>query len=144
MSDIRKQFKLNKTTIDKLEKLKYAREQELIEQRVYEKDILVEAIDFYYSAKFGKDVFDQTMTKLENVLGNLMQNILDEYSVRLISSLDNLYFQNEEIKQMMLFLLKSNSVLPEEQNKINSLVMLNESLDEKIKEAVLMKMEISK
>lgn len=105
MSDIRKQFKLNKTTIDKLEKLKYAREQELIEQRVYEKDILVEAIDFYYSAKFGKDVFDQTMTKLENVLGNLMQNILDEYSVRLISSLDNLYFQNEEIKQMTLLVL---------------------------------------
>ena len=144
MNEIRKQFKLNKVTIDKLEKLKYAREQELIEQRVYEKDILVEAIDFYYSSKFGKDVFDQTMTKLENVLGNLIQNMMDEYIVRLISGLDNIYFQNEELKQMMLFLLKANSVLPEEQIKINSLVMLNETLEEKIKEAVLMKMEISK
>lgn len=139
---IRKEFKLHKSTIDKIAKLKYTKEQEFPEQKVYDKDIIVEAIDYAYSSKYGKDVFDHTMAKLELVLGNMMKKVLDEYITRIIAALENLQLQDELSKEMLLLILKANDVLPHSQSEINSILMMNQDLDDMVKEAVLFKKQM--
>lgn len=141
---MRKEFKFKKDTITKIEQLKNIYQSENIESKTYDKDIIIDAINLLYSSKFGKDVFDQTMNKLENVLGNMLTSVLNEYVIRFATSLDHIYTQNEQSKEMLLLILKANDILPESQNELNSLIMMNAKLDEYIKEAVLLKQELNK
>ena len=141
MDEIRKQYKFSSDIISKIEKLKYAKEQENPSVKIYEKDILVDAINLAYSAKFGKEVFDQTMSKLELVLGNMMKKVLSEYAERFARSHENLFEQNEEIKEMLLLVLRASNVLPDDQNKILALMLGNLQLSEMIHDAVILKQE---
>lgn len=141
MEGKRKQYKLQSKTIDKINKLKVARESENPEIKVYEKDVIVEAIDYAYSAKFGKDVFDQTMTKMEVVLGNMMKSVLNEHVLKLAAALDTIHMQNEQINESLLLILTANDIMPHTQNEVLALLMRNENLDNLIHEAVLIKKE---
>lgn len=145
MSEIvRKEFKFNKETITKIEKLKYLKSQENGEIKTYEKDVLVEAIDYMYSSKLGKDVFDHTMTKLELVIGNRMTKIMNEYIATFATAIENVYLQNEQLKEMMIMFIRSNNIIPMEQEQINSVIMKNDELDKYVKEAILFKREMHK
>lgn len=146
MNETRKQYKFNADTISKINKMMQAKQSENatagIDARVYERDIVIQSIDYAYSAKFGKDVFDQTMQKLENVLGNMMQSMLDEYVMRLINVMNNLSLLSTENKEMLLLILKANDILPEDEKQIAALIMNNANLEDAIRTAVMMKSEL--
>lgn len=142
--NIRKNYKLQKNTIDKIKKLKSVVESENPQIKIYEKDVVVQAVDLLFSSKFGKDVFDQTISRLETVLGNMMKATLNEYVINFANTFENIYTQNEQNKEMLLLILKANEILPNSQQEINSLIMMNEKIENFIKEAVLLKMEMNK
>lgn len=138
----KKIYRLTPSTLDKIEKLKKAKELENPGIKIYEKDIIIDSIDLSFSSKFGKDVFDDTMTKLELVLGNMMKNVLNEFVVNIAEALDKMYMQNIEVKEMLLFILKANDILPNNQYEIAKLLMKNEELNELIQNAIDMKEQI--
>lgn len=138
----KKIYRLTPSTLDKIEKLKKAKELENPGIKIYEKDIIIDSIDLSFSSKFGKDVFDETMTKLELVLGNMMKNVLNEFVANIAEALDKMYMQNIEVKEMLLFILKANDILPNNQYEIAKLLMKNEELNELIQNAIDMKEQI--
>ncbi|MEG0359268.1 MAG: hypothetical protein RR598_08390 [Anaerorhabdus sp.] len=145
MEKIRKHYELGASIDDKLQQiimLKNAENEKYGMSKLSEKAVVEESINLLHSSLFGKDVFDQTMNKLEIVLGNMMQKVLNEYATPFAQSLENIYAQNNEIKQTLLLILKANDIMPESQNEINSLVWTNSDLENKIKEAVLLMREM--
>lgn len=145
MKRVRKHYEVTEDTDKKIKQLLELKKQESelsgITLFFSEKMIVEEAINYYHSAKFGKDVFDQTMSKLELVLGNMMTKVINEYAERFAISHGNLFGQNQEIKEMLLLILKANDVLPDDHEKIFSLIMQNNILGEMIHEAVTLKSE---
>ena len=90
----RKQFKLNSVTLDKIQKLKNAKELE-----IYSYVIVIQAIDLAYSAKFGKDVFDETIERLDTVISNSVHKLLLEHLNPMAEAFSNLYHQEELNKE---------------------------------------------
>ncbi|MEG3039462.1 MAG: hypothetical protein RR788_04090, partial [Erysipelotrichaceae bacterium] len=130
---------------DKLQQiinLKNAENEKYGMSKLSEKAIVEESINLLHSSLFGKDVFDQTMNKLEIILGNRMQKVLNEYATPFAQSLENIYEQNNEIKQMLLLILRANDIMPEDQSEINSLIRMNTKLENSIKDAILIKSEM--
>lgn len=147
LKKIQKHYEFNSSSLKKIEQITAYKNNENASaglSKISEKSIVEDSIDLLHSSIFGKDVFDQTMNKLENVLGNLLTNVLNEYAARFSNSLENIYMQNEETKEMLLLILKANDILPESQNDINALLMSNDTLEDYIKEAVLFKKEFMK
>ncbi len=140
MKKIRKHYELHNDTNTKIQQLlnykKTENERVEIYSKVSEKMIIEEAISLYHSSKFGKDVFDETMTKLELVLGNMMKNVLHEFVSSFTEPLEKIYMQNIEIKEMLLFILKANNILPNHQHEIAKLLMKNEELEKLIQDAI--------
>ncbi|MEG1065920.1 MAG: hypothetical protein RSD85_00055 [Erysipelotrichaceae bacterium] len=144
MKRVRKHYELSEQANNKLMQLIEFRNNEndnIGLPRVSEKSMIEESIDLLHSSKFGKDVFDNTMTKLENVLGTLMINTLNEYAKPFSNVLENIYIQNDMNKEMILFILKANGILPENQFEIDKLIDDNEELNKLIKSSVLQKKE---
>lgn len=137
--DIRKEFKLKQDTIDKIEKLKKAKELENPGIKIYEKDIMVDAIDLAYSAKFGKEVFQETMSKLETIMGNTVHKILIENLTPHAQALEKIYDQVQISKEATLLLLLANNVVDLNQVMMNEHVIKNQKLEDVIEQAIYYK-----
>ena len=140
----RKQFKLNSVTLDKIQKLKNAKVLENPGIKIYEKDIVIQAIDLAYSAKFGKDVFDETIERLDTVISNSVHKLLLEHLNPMAEAFSNLYHQEELNKEAMLLILRANNVVRKEEEGIFQQLLKNESLEEVITAALRKKKEVLK
>lgn len=81
---------------------------------VYEQDVVIEAINFYHSSIFGKDVFDQTMHKLETVIGNRVDHIMAQHTQILGELINNTHNQALLSKEATyLLLLATGSMKPD-------------------------------
>ncbi|MFV0380753.1 MAG: hypothetical protein ACK5KR_00740 [Breznakia sp.] len=108
---IKKHYQFRKTTIDKINKLKTAQELENYGINIYEKTVVSDAIDLAYSAKFGKEIFEETMTKLDTIISSTVNNLLIEHLRPYAKALSNIYEQTEITKEAMLLLLVANNVV---------------------------------
>lgn len=138
---IKKHYQLTSPTIDKIEKLKKAKELENPGIKVYEKDIIVDAVDLAYSAKFGKEVFQETMSKLETMIGNIVHKILLEHLSPHAQALSKVYDQVQISKESMLLLLLANNVVDLNQIEMNNHVINNQKLEDVIEQAIFYKKE---
>lgn len=141
MEKHRKQFKLNQSTIDKIEKLKHTKELENPGIKIYEKDIIIDAINLLYSSKFGKDVFEETINKLDTVIMNSMNQILRENLKPYADALNNIYSQGQISKEAMLLILRANNIVEPEKNGMLKRLLENQNYEDIMEEALYQKRE---
>ena len=141
MNDIRKQYKLSVGIIEKIEKLKRAKELENPGIRIYEKTIIRDAVDLAYSAKFGKEVFQETMTKLELMINTTMTKLLLEHLTPYAKALSNIHEQAEVSKEAMLLILVANKIVGNDPRVIANLISKNSNLEYILSEAIALRKE---
>lgn len=138
---IKKNYRFTNETIDKIEKLKRAKELENPGIKIFEKDILVDAVDLAYSSKFGKEVFQETMSKLETMMSNVVHKTLLEHLAPFATAIDNVHDQVQISKEAMLLILVANKIVGSDPNIISNLVIKNSELEYLIAKAIELKSE---
>lgn len=140
--NVKKIYRFSPITVDKIEKLKAAKELENPGIKVYNQDIVVEAIDLLYSSKFGKEVFNETMKKLENMIKYTVHDIVKTNLEPFAVALDNLYREEQISKETMLMMLRANGIITEDQNIVTNQVFNNDTMNEMIEKAIHEKRDI--
>lgn len=141
IKEIRKEFRLKKDVIDKIEQLKILKETENPGIKIYEKDVIVDAIDLAYSSKFGKEVFQETLSRLETVLSASMEKVLIEHLTPHATALTNIYDQATLSKEAMLLILVANGIVDNDLETIVKLIQKTSELEMSLSKAIDIKGE---
>ena len=83
-----------------------------------ETSIAIKAIDFYYYSKMSKEAMDQSVDKMQQVLGNVMELLLKGYFDQLAIALNTMNRNDNQILTLLVSLIKANNVLPEDYQKM--------------------------
>lgn len=137
--EIRKEFKFKKDTVGKIEKLRKAQELENPGIKIYSKTVVSDAIDLAYSAKFGKEVFQETMTRLELMISTTMSKLLLEHLEPYANALSNIYDQAAVSKEAMLLILVANKIVGNDPNVLANLISKNAQLEYVLSQAIEMR-----
>ncbi|MDQ0363254.1 hypothetical protein [Breznakia pachnodae] len=139
--EIRKEFKFKKDTVEKIEKLRKAQELENPGIKIYSKTVVSDAIDLAYSAKFGKEVFQETMTRLELMISTTMSKLLLEHLEPYANALSNIYDQAAVSKEAMLLILVANNIVGNDPNVLANLISKNAQLEYVLSQAIEIRKE---
>lgn len=139
--EIRKEFKFKKDTVEKIEKLRKAQELENPGIKIYSKTVVSDAIDLAYSAKFGKEVFQETMTRLELMISTTMSKLLLEHLEPYANALSNIYDQAAVSKEAMLLILVANKIVGNDPNVLANLISKNVQLEYVLSQAIEIRKE---
>lgn len=98
--------------------------------------VIEEAINYYHSAKIGKEILLDSMTQLQEIIVNTNKLVLDTYAKQIAQSLNHLQIDNTIIKRLVVTLLKSADVLPEDPESLDKAIVTGKILEEKIEQIV--------
>ena len=138
-TNTRKNYRFDDATLIKLQQLQEVMNAEIEGSgiRTYsEKDIVVFAIEYYHAAKFGKDILNQELNKLELIISNTIDLVLRNYVDKFATALNTLNQNDDFLKVVMLMIVRSSKMIPENYEGIYQAVQKQKHYNELIDEVV--------
>lgn len=126
---IKKTFRLSDQVIQKIEEIKQSKNYENNQNGSPElnaTDIVSEAISFYHSHLFGKDVMDSTIQKLEVIISSAVNLTLRNYVEDFANALNHLNMNDEKMIESMFIMMRANGLILEDHRALMDMVFQNE------------------
>lgn len=131
--NIRKEFKFNNSLIEKIDMLKIHEQNKNKSYKVTEKEIIINAINIYYNQVFLNDTENNFVEKMNLLISNNIKNIIDDNSYKQNKITNEIYDQNEFLKEMILTLIVSTQIFKSNDIKTD-LYYMNRNLEDILKE----------
>ncbi len=131
--NIRKEFKFNNSLIEKIDMLKIHEQNKNKSYKVTEKEIIINAINIYYNQVFLSDTENNFVEKMNLLISNNIKNIIDDNSYKQNKITNEIYDQNEFLKEMVLTLIVSTQIFKSNDIKTD-LYYMNRNLEDILKE----------